>query len=285
MRTIRSEQVTPALAYHGEGPMWDAAAGLVRWVDMLRGDVLAMHPDGGEVTRAHVGSVAACIVPRASGGLAVATERGFALLDEDGSVLALPDVWDDQSVRMNDGACDAMGRFLCGSMAYGATPGRGALYRLDPDRSVRRLLDDVTISNGIGWSPDGTTAYYVDTPTRRVDAFDYDLERGELSERTCAIDLGHVDGMPDGLTVDADGGVWVALWGGGAVHRYVDGALDIVVELPAAQVSSCVFGGPNLDQLFITTSAEGLDTPEPAAGALFVADPGVLGLPTAAYRG
>lgn len=282
---MRAEQVTPALAYHGEGPVWDAATGVVRWVDMLAGDLLMMEPDGGEVERVHVGEVAACVVPRAQGGLAVATERGFTLLAADGSSEVLPDVWTDQAVRMNDGACDPSGRFLCGSMGYGAPAGKGSLFRLDPDRTVHRLLDDVTISNGLGWTPDGTTLYYVDSPTRRVDAFTYDVEQGTMTDRRTAIDLRDLTGVPDGLTVDDEGGVWVALWGGGAVHRYLDGALDVVVELPVAQVSSCAFGGPSLDRLFITTSAEGLEEPEAAAGALFAVDPGVTGQPTATYGG
>ncbi len=138
---------------------------------------------------------------------------------------------------------------------------------------MHRVLDGVTISNGIGWAPDGRTAFYVDTPTRRIDAFTYEPSTGEMSDRRTAIDLTEVTGLPDGLTVDADGGIWVALWQGSAVHRYVDGRLDLVGDVPARQVSSCTFGGPNLDQLFITTSAESLTEPEPSAGALFVAAP------------
>jgi sugar lactone lactonase YvrE len=280
-----ADQLTDRVAHHGEGPMWDASAGLVRWVDLLRGDVLSVDPAGGKVGRTPVGTVAACVVPRSDGGLAVATERGFTLLDPDGSAEVLSDVWSDPTVRMNDGACDPQGRFFCGSMAYDASEGRGGLYRLDADRSVHLVLDGVTVSNGLGWSTDRSTAFYVDTPTQRVDAFSYDEESGALGERRPAIDLRGVDGVPDGLTVDADGGVWVALWGGGAVHRYVDGVLDLVVEVPVRQVSSCAFGGADLDRLYITTSADGLDDPESGAGALFVAEPGVRGLLPWSYAG
>lgn len=278
MSDLRAEQLTDAVAFHGEGPVWDARLGRLLWVDLLAGDLLLTDPGGG-TERRHVDSVAACVVPRAGGGHVVATGRGFTLLDADGAAEALPDVWDDPAVRMNDGACDPQGRFFCGSMAYGALPGRGALYRLDPDRSVHRVLSGVTISNGLGWSPSGETAYYVDTPTQRVDVCSPDL-----STRAPFVSVDR--GSPDGLTVDAEGGVWVALWGGHAVHRYApDGTLEAVVELPVGQVSSCAFGGDGLRTLFITTSAEGLADPEPAAGALFAVVPGVLGQPTLEFAG
>ena len=260
--------------------MWDDATQRLLWVDMHAGDVLATSLDG-DTTRTHVGEKAACVVPRASGGYAVATARGFTLLSADGSAAVLPDAWDDATVRMNDGGCDSQGRFFCGSMANDAAAGRGAMYRLDADRSVTQVFNNVTISNGLGWSPDGMHAYYVDTPTQRIDVCAPDLS----SRRpfvSIAADVGH----PDGLTVDAEGGVWVALWDGHAVHRYSpDGQLDAVIELPVAQVTSCAFGGDNLATLFITTSAENLATPEPEAGALFAVNPGVRGLPTHAYAG
>lgn len=276
----RAEQLTPALAYHGEGPVWDDALQRLLWVDLLKGDLLVTDP-GGDTERRHVADVLACVVPRINGGHVVATERGFALLDTDGDVTTLPDVWTDTTVRMNDGACDPQGRFFCGSMAYGAAPGRGALYRMDPDRSVHLVHSGVTISNGMGWTSDGTTAYYVDSPTQRIDVCSPDL-----AERSTFVSIDEETGIPDGLTVDAEGGVWVALWGGSAVHRYSpSGTLDAVVSLPAAQVSSCAFGGDDLETLFITTSAEGLADPEPEAGALFAVRPGVRGLPTLTFGG
>jgi sugar lactone lactonase YvrE len=221
-----------------------------------------------------------CVVPRSGGGHVVATERGFGLLSPT-DLTALGDVWSDETVRMNDGGCDPQGRFFCGSMAYGAAPGRGALYRLDPDHTVHVVHTDITISNGLGWSPDGTRAYYVDSGTQRVDVCSPDL-----AERRRFVEIPESIGTPDGLTVDAEGGVWVALWGGSAVHRYSPaGELDQVVQLPVAQVSSCAFGGEDLATLFVTTSAEGLNEPEPGAGALFTVTPGVTGLPTLAFAG
>jgi sugar lactone lactonase YvrE len=277
---VRAEQLTPTLAHHGEGPIWDARLQQLLWVDLLRGDVLFTQPSG-DTDRLHVSTVAACVVPRRGGGHVVATERGFTLLDGEGVAEVLADVWDDPSVRMNDGACDPGGSFYCGSMAYGAAAGRGSLYRLDADGSVHRVFDGVTISNGLGWSPDGSVAYYVDSPTQRIDRCSPDL-----AGREPFVSIDPSLGTPDGLTVDANGGIWVALWGGSAVHRYApSGDLDFVIELPVAQVSSCAFGGADLDTLFITTSAEDLADPEPAAGALFAVRPGIKGLPTLEYAG
>jgi sugar lactone lactonase YvrE len=170
----QAAQVTGVVCEHGEGPVWSAAWPGLRWVDMMAGDLLALAPDG-SVTRRHLGTVLAALRPRASGGMVVALERKFALADEDGTVHPLGELWADPSVRMNDGGCDPDGRFYCGSMAYDCAPGRGRLYRLDPDGSTRVVLDRVTVSNGLVWSPDGATAYYVDSPTGRIDAFDYQL--------------------------------------------------------------------------------------------------------------
>ncbi|WP_024874360.1 SMP-30/gluconolactonase/LRE family protein [Saccharomonospora piscinae] len=283
----RAEQVTEVCTHHGEGPVWDTGAGLLRFVDLLRGDVLAHRP-GGPVSRRAVSTVAAALRPRRGGGLVVAVERGFALVEPDtGAVTILPAVWDDPGVRMNDGGCDPQGRFYCGSMAYDAAPGRGALYRLDADGTVHTVLTGVTISNGIGWSADGATVYYVDSPTQRVAAYDFDGDSGRFSRPRTVVEIPPERGMPDGMTLDAEGGLWVALWGGGAVHRYTpDGRLDEVVEVAATRVSACAFGGDDLTELYVTTSRQGLSgTAEPAAGALFRCRPGVSGLPTTPFAG
>ncbi|MFD2091210.1 SMP-30/gluconolactonase/LRE family protein [Blastococcus deserti] len=279
---MRAEQLTGPVAHHAEGPVWFPGWGGLRWVDMLAGDVLTLTGDG-SVGRRHVGDVAAAIRPRRGGGAVVAVERGFALEDPDGTLRVLDPVWADEGVRMNEGGCDPDGRFWCGSMAYDQAPGAAAMYRLDPDGSVRKAFDGVTLSNGLDWSPDGSLAYYDDTATHRVDVFDYDTVTG-LSGRRPFVTLGE-DGNPDGLTVDAEGGVWVALYGGGAVHRYdPDGRLDAVVEVPTPQVTACALGGPDLDRLFITTSAENRDG-DPVAGALFTVDAGVRGLPVREFAG
>jgi sugar lactone lactonase YvrE len=277
-----AEQVTDAVAYHGEGPVWSERWGGLRWVDMLAGDVLSLTADG-SVEGRPIAGVGAALRPRREGGAVLGIERGFALEDAGGTITRLSELWTDERLRMNEGACDPDGRFYCGSMAYDKQTGAGALYRLDPDRSMHLVVENVTVSNGLDWSPDGSLAYYNDTDTGRVDVFDYERDSG-LSDRRSFVETG---ARPDGLTVDAEGGVWVALSDGGAVRRYTaDGVLDEVVELPVTKVTACTFGGPRLDQLFITTSREGLDAgAEPVAGSLFRALPGVKGLPVREFAG
>jgi sugar lactone lactonase YvrE len=282
---MRAEQITGPVAHHGEGPVWSQRWGGLRWLDMLRGDVLSLRT-GGSVERRHVATVVAAIRPRRGGGAVLGVERGFALEEPEGDVVPLPEVWEDQGARMNEGACDPQGRFYCGSMAYDRRAGGGALYRLDADGSVRPVLRGVTISNGLEWSPDGSRAYYNDTPTQRVTVFDYDPRAGLIAGRRFA-DVPKEAGRPDGLTVDADGGVWVALSGGGAVRRYSPaGDLDGVIEVPARKVTACTFGGEGLRVLFITTSREGLaEGEDPLAGSLFRAVPGPRGLPVREFAG
>ncbi|WP_216326556.1 SMP-30/gluconolactonase/LRE family protein [Deinococcus aestuarii] len=282
---MRAEQVTDPVAYHAEGPVWSDRWGGLRWVDMLAGDVLSLGADG-TVGRKHVGKVAAALRPRRGGGAVIGVERGFALEDEGGTVTPLPEVWTDPGLRMNEGGCDPDGRFYCGSMAYDQTPGAARLYRLNPDGTVEVVLEGVTVSNGLEWSPDGTLAYYNDTATFRVSVFDYDREKGLTGRRTF-VDLTGEELRPDGLTVDSRGGVWVALAGGGAVRHYTpDGALAGVIELPARKVTACTFGGPELETLFITTSRENLEPGEdPLAGSLFRAEVGVKGQPAREFDG
>jgi sugar lactone lactonase YvrE len=282
---VRAEQVTGPVAYHGEGPVWSERWGGLRWVDMLAGDVLSLANDG-TIDRRHVDNVAAVLRPRRQGGAVIGVERGFALEEADGTLTHLGELWSDTNVRMNEGGCDPDGRFYCGSMAYDERPGAGALYRLDPDDSVHVVLENVTISNGLEWSPDGSRAYYNDSPTQRIDVFDYDSESG-LSGRRPFAEVPAEAGAPDGLTVDEEGGVWVALYGGGSVRRYTpEGMLDEVIEVPAKQVTACTFGGSGLDQLFITTSREDLKPSEdPLAGSLFRAAVGVAGLPVREFVG
>ena len=281
----RAEQVTGPVAYHGEGPVWSNRWGGLRWVDMFAGDILSLREDE-RIERRHVSAIVAAVRPRIAGGVLFAVERGFALEDPDGTLTLLDQVWSDTNLRMNEGGCDPDGRFYCGSMAYDRTPGAGALHRLDTDGSVSVVLEHVTVSNGLDWSPDGSRAYYVDTATQRIDVFDYEPEAG-LSDRRVFVEVPARDGRPDGIAVDADGGVWVALNRGGAVRRYAaSGDVDAVVELPVAKVTGCAFGGARLDELFITTSREGLSPDEePPAGALFRASVGVRGLPVREFAG
>jgi sugar lactone lactonase YvrE len=283
---IVAEQVTDALCYHGEGPVWSPTWGGLRWVDLLAGDVLGFD-DVGRVERMHVGEVAAFIRPRAHGGWVVGTERGLARAD---SVDEVPTpwvaLWDDPGVRMNEGGVDPLGRLYCGCMAYDRTPGGAKLYRVGADGSVEVVLPNVTISNGIDFSPDGRLAYYNDTPAG-TDVFD--VVDGELAnQRPFRAPGTHPDdaGHPDGLSVDSAGNVWVALNGIGRVRCYSRAAEVLAeVELPVRLVTACTLGGDDLRTLYITTSRENLDDPEPEAGAVFQARVDVPGQPVRAFAG
>src|SRR4051812_35893260 len=272
--TLVAEQVTDVCTSHGEGVMWDAAAGLVRFVDLEAGGLMSFDPVSGAVGRQDVGKVAACIRPRRSGGLVVALERTFALLDAAGALEhEVGRGFDDEGMRFNDGGCAPAGRFWMGSMAYDETPGAASVHRLDPDGSITTVLTDVTISNGLSFAPDGRSALYVDTPTGRVDVLEVDPAAGTVTGRSPFAEV--TRGHPDGIAPDSAGGVWVALWGGSAVHRYdADGRLTHVVEVPCSQVTCPAFAGPDLADLYITTSRKGLGETEPAAGALFRVRPG-----------
>lgn len=276
------EQVTDAITYHGEGPVWSAAWGGLRWVDMLAGDVLTLRDDG-SVDRLHVGTVAAFVRPRTSGGYVVGLERGIGLADgPDELPTPLEPLWTDPGVRMNEGGCDPAGNLYAGSMAYDKTEGAATLYRIAPDGTARTVLPRVTVSNGLDFSPDGTRAYYDDTATGRTDVFD--VVDGELTGRRPfhAPDDGH----PDGLTVDSAGNVWVALNGAGRV-RCVSPTGEVLTEvrLPVRLTTACTLGGPDLRDLYVTTSREDLDDPEPEAGALFRVRVDVPGRPVLPFGG
>lgn len=282
----KAEQITPPVAHHGEGPVWWPGWGGLRWVDLLAGDVLSLSPTG-TVDRRHLADVVAAMRPRAGGGAVFALEREFAIDDGDGSPLRrLGPLWSSTAVRFNDGSCDPDGRFYCGSMAYDEVSPLGALHCLEPGGTSRLVFGGVTVSNGLEWAPDGSRAYYVDSPAQRIEVVDYDPRSG-LGGRRTLVEIPSAAGSPDGLTVDAEGGIWVALWGGGAVHRYsADGQLDAVVSVPVSQVSACTFGGAQLSELFITTSRSGLAaTEEPAAGSLFRVETGVSGVPARTFAG
>ncbi|MBD5785483.1 SMP-30/gluconolactonase/LRE family protein [Cellulosimicrobium terreum] len=286
---LRAENVTGPVAHHAEGPVWWPDWGGLRYVDMLAGDLLTLRPDGG-VDRRHVGPRAAVVRPRAGGGFVVGLERSVAVADADDAPLRhLATLWKDPAALVNEGACGPDGAFYAGGAAD--SPAASALHRIEPDGSTRLVLDPVACSNGLGFSPDGTRAYYVDSLTYRVDVLDVvpsqDDPRG-LVNRRCLVEIDPDDGLPDGLTVDAEGGVWVALWGGSVVRRYSSaGALDAEVRLPASRVSACTFGGADLDELYVTTSRLGLEpaATEPEAGSVFRVDVGLRGLATLPFAG
>ncbi|MPZ80791.1 MAG: SMP-30/gluconolactonase/LRE family protein [Actinophytocola sp.] len=273
--------VLAARARLGEGPLWDRRAAVLRWVDIKRGEVHRFDPATGEDTSFEAGEQVGTVAVRRSGGLVLATETGIVTCAEDGSDRErLHEVaTNPPGGRFNDGKADPWGRFWAGTMVEG-TDGAGAFYRLDPDGDLYTMLTGVSVSNGLGWSPDGTTMYYVDTRTGGVDAFDHDPATGDISGRRRVVEIDR--GWPDGLTVDAEGNLWVALWDGWAVRRYTpDGRLTETVEVPAQRVTSCAFGGADLSTLYITTARTGLAEEvlarQPEAGSLFAVSPGVPG--------
>jgi sugar lactone lactonase YvrE len=270
----------------GEGPAWDERTSELIFVDILSGDVHRYDPLDGSRHVHPTGQPVGAAVPRSHGGLLLAIRDGFATFDPaSGDMASIAHVpLGPGEERMNDGKGDPAGRFWAGTQSADGVHGAAALYRLDTDGTVTKVLADVTVSNGLAWSPEGDTMYYVDTATGGVDAFTYTSDAGELTDRRRVVDV--TRGVPDGMTVDSEGCLWVALFGGAAVHRYTpDGRLDAVVELPVSLVTSCAFGGPDLDVLFITTASHRLQRPEPLAGALFSCRPGKRGLPTAPYDG
>lgn len=268
----------------GESPVWDADRDELIWVDIPRGLVHRLDPASGRNQPFAAGQPVGAVALRSAGGLVLAMRDGFGLLDTAAhEVRLVRGVEPDRpGNRMNDGGCDGRGRFWAGTMAVDETRHAGSLYRLDPDLHVEHVLGETTISNGIDWSLDGHTMYYVDSAVGGVDCFDYDAEVGAVSSRRRLVDVPAADGLPDGLTVDAEGFIWVALWGGSAVHRYgPDGTLDAVVPLPVTQVTSCAFGGADLDELFVTSAAEGIAEDQlrrqPHAGGVFRVRPGCRG--------
>jgi sugar lactone lactonase YvrE len=287
MEHWRAKLVLDARADLAEGPIWDSRTGELLWVDIMAGLVHRFDPATGTDTILDVGQPVGAVVPRVAGGYALAIRDGFAVMDENGVRLVAPVDRGRPKLRMNDGACDSSGRFWAGSMHVDEVRGVGSLYRIDADGRVKTMLGDVTISNGIGWSPDDTVMYYVDTPTLGVDAFDYDAASCAISNRRRIVTIEESAGSPDGLVVDAEGCVWVALWEGWAVRRYSpDGTLLGVVEVPAARVTKPAFGGPALDELYITTAApDAPDSEQPQAGGIFHVRPGVRGLPANVYAG
>ncbi|MET7656490.1 SMP-30/gluconolactonase/LRE family protein [Streptomyces sp. NPDC005486] len=278
------EVAVRAEAALGEGPTWDPADGRLLWLDILGSRLHGYDPSTGRrtvrVTDQHVGAAK----PRAGGGLVLNLRDGVGLLDPDDSFRWLH----HEPVpgrRANDAAVAPDGSLWVGTMRYDEAPGGGTLSRLTGDGSTAVILDDVAVSNGTGWSPDGTRMYYIDSPTRRVDVFEYSAD-GRVSGRRPFVTIEDGAGFPDGLTVDADGCVWVALWDGGAVRRYTPaGELDQVIVLPTPRVTACAFGGADLTDLYITTARVGLAAPHPLAGSLLVV-PGVgKGLAQPAFAG
>jgi sugar lactone lactonase YvrE len=276
-----------------EGPTWDPADGQVTWVDLEAGRILTAPWDDeraalGEVASVSVGEQVGCVFPLGDGRFLAALTRELAIVDA-GGVVARSAELTPPGTRFNDGKIDPAGRLLVGTLALDEVGTDHLLLRLEHDGTVTTLDSDIGLSNGLDWSPDGSTFYSIDTPASTVYRRDYDIESGRVGERSVFIDL---DGaFPDGMTVDADGNLWIAIWGGHEVRCYDASGrrlLDSTVTVDAPHVSSVAFVGAQLDQLVITSANRDL-SPEhrvrwPHAGGLFVAHPGVRGAAPTRWR-
>ncbi len=289
---MKAELVLDARCGLGEGPVWDEREGWLYWVDILAGRVHRWHPGTDQVETMETGEPAGAAALRTNGGMVLALQSGFAKAERFGGGLerlascegASPDL------RMNDGKCDPAGRFWAGTMAMDFREGAGALYRLDADGSVTRVLEGVTISNGMDWTEDGSRMYYIDSPRRTIDVFDFDAERGQISGRRTAVTIPEEAGLPDGMTLDEEGRIWVALWGGGAVRCYSpEGKLEEVIQVAAPQTTSCCFGGEDFGVLYITSARDGLSRDqlerEPEAGGIFAVRCGARGRAARRFAG
>jgi sugar lactone lactonase YvrE len=297
-----AEPVGDVQAVLGEGPYWVPEDDCLLWVDIKQGLLHRTFLPSAETVTDELGEVSAAF-PAVDGGILTAggnqlTFRPTVKSSPGGDETAagrprpartIAQVPPRDGIRFNDAGVDPAGRVWVGSMHNDETEPLGELYRLDPGGVLTTVVRGVTVSNGLGWSPDGSRMYYADSPMRRVDMFDYDPATGEAFARRVFADLARAEGVPDGLTVDADGCVWVAMWGGGALRRITpDGHQEAVLPLPVSRPTSCAFGGPGLTDLYITTARVGLSeadlAAEPLAGRLLRVRPGPVGLPSTTAR-
>jgi sugar lactone lactonase YvrE len=274
----------------GEGPVWDERLQKLSFVDIIGHKVHTFSPSTGEHHTFEAGRPVGAVVLREDGGFVLAAHDAFFLAEPDGSLIEQFGEFsvDGEVVRFNDGKVDPRGRFYAGTMHWEQPKIAGALYMLEGDGNVTVVLEDVGISNGLAWSADEKTMYYIDTPRHQLDAFDVEPESGALSNRRVIAEF--PGSSPDGMAIDVEGCLWVACWGGKRVERIdpSNGERLAIVHVPASNTSSAAFGGPNLDDLYITTAREGLDdaqlAAEPHAGDLFVAHPGVSGPPAHRFK-
>ncbi len=289
---MQAELLYDTQATLGEGPIWDARTQTLYWLDILNKRIYS----GGDVL-VELDEFIGCIAPRQNGGLVLTKRFSFWTLDqtpgEPASVrtnLLLPLTDEPTNNRFNDGKCDPRGRFIAGTMDMNETDPTGSLYSCD-GKSVTKILGDVTISNGMAWSLDHKTFYYIDTPTRIVRAFDYDLETGAIANPRKAVYVPESLGWPDGMTSDTQGNLWIAMWGGAKMTRWNPNTGELLeqIPVPAKNVSSCVFGGKNLNELYMTSARIGLDEAAlqqyPLTGGVFRLETKVEGTPTFEFVG
>ncbi len=284
--------IWPAETILGEAPFWSVDEGVLYWVDIDGKSILRINPESGKRQSFAQDHEVGCVVPRRNGGFVPGIDSGLAYVNADLTAVDLfaspesgiPDT------RFNDGKCDRRGRFWVASADRNEAEPLGALYCLNGSGRLVRALSGIIIGNGMGWSPDNRTMYFTDTGYGTIYALDYDIETGTTQNRRVFKQVDAQEGLPDGLTVDAEGFIWSAHWSGWRVTRYdPDGRIERIIDMPVPNVTSLAFGGPNLDQLFVTTARLGLNDQEigeaPLSGGLFVIEVGVRGLPEKPYDG
>ncbi|MBE0669886.1 MAG: SMP-30/gluconolactonase/LRE family protein [Anaerolineales bacterium] len=278
---MQAELLLDVQAVLGEGPAWDAKTQTLYWVDILEKRIYA-----GMELLAQLDEFVGCLAPCKDGNLILGKRASFVYFDIASSQqTVLASLNESAANRMNDGKCDPAGRFLAGSMDMNEKDASGSLYSFDGKKAMR-LLGDIRISNGLAWSPDHKTFYYIDTPTREVKAFDYDLGTGQIANPRVVIQIPESLGWPDGMTSDVDGNLWIAMWGGAQVTKWNpnSGKMLLQIPVPALQSSSCVFGGRDMNELYITSARVGMSEADlrkyPLSGGLFKVITDVVGMPT-----
>lgn len=288
-----AELVLPAKAALGEGPCWDSQKGVLYWVNILGKTVNVYNPETNKNREIHVDQLVGTVVPRKSGGVVLALEKGFYYLDfetEQLTPISDPENHLPEN-RFNDGKCDPYGRFWAGTLSLSEEQGKGSLYCLHPDLKVEKKVEDLTISNGLAWSPDHRFMYLIDTPTKKVTRFDYDGETGEIANPVAVIEFKEGEGAPDGMTIDEDGMLWIAHWGGAQVSRWnpETGKKLTSIPIPALNVTSCTFGDSDLKTLYITTARKNMTEEQlreyPLTGGLFKVRTGIKGAVNYSFEG
>lgn len=277
----------------GEGPVWDEENQVLWWVDILSGKLHRYDPQQNKNRSFDIGEHIGAAVLRKNSGLLLALRSGFCFFDPESEKKEW--ITDPESQildnRFNDGKCDPAGRFWAGTLAYSLKEGAGSLYCIDTNLKVEKKLSGITISNGLAWNSESNRFYFIDTPTGRIDQFQFDLQSGSISERSVVSHIEKEAGFPDGMTIDSENKLWVALYGGGKVLRIdpVDGSILYEISLPVPKPTSCTFGGKNLDELYITSCREHMTDEEvqkaPLSGSLFKVKLPFNGLPTYRFSG
>lgn len=285
------EVVLENQAVLGEGPAWDEKRHALLWVDIVKHTINRLDVRSGKNQSVPFSATIGSVVPRQSGGYTLATDNGLIALSDDlkiGDLIAPLTISKEE--QMNDGKCDALGRYWTGTLAIDRKSPVGALYCIDEEHRIEQKLTDAIVSNGMGWNAKQDKMYYIDTKKNAIFQFDFDLKTGQIKNRQVFVDLSNCKGGGDGMTLDVEDCLWVAQWDSGEIHRYKpDGTLDYAIPMPVRRVTSCCFGGDDLTDLYVTSSKNGLTEQQlkeqPLSGSIFKVKVGVKGVPTYAYAG